>query len=247
MNSAFFFQTKQIPENSSLFDEFKKQKIFFSYFQVNRNYYLFLYAQKSMDIDFLYHSVDVIQELDSKHRKIRSLRGFFLYALEIMEVGKNYEILETNLQPFFWKKVKNIIRQNKKGALHEFLFGSKHSGGEDNRSGVEGSDPDLDQQLTFLRETMKLLQTQVNSLQEKVIHLENQLTNIEDPLRSQNKAPEAIKIDQQSDSSLNPQSANLLPNDSEVRNPTSQRKGMESKSVSDDPKIYFKSLSSSQQ
>ena len=147
----------------------------------------------------------------------------------------------------FHNKVKNIIRQNKKGALHEFLFGSKHSGGEDNRSGVEGSDPDLDQQLTFLRETMKLLQTQVNSLQEKVIHLKNQLTNIEDPLKSQNKDPEAIKIDQQSDSSLNPQSANLLPNDSEVRNPTSQRKGMESKSVSDDPKIDFKPLSSSQQ
>jgi hypothetical protein len=42
---------------------------------------------------------------------------------------------------------------------------------------------------------MKLLQTQVNSLQEKFIHLENQLTNIEDTLRSQNKDPEAIKID----------------------------------------------------
>ena len=66
----------------------------------------------------------MIQELDSKKRKIRSLRGFFLYALEIMETGKDYEILSTNLQPFFWRKVKTIIRQNKKGALLEFLFGS---------------------------------------------------------------------------------------------------------------------------
>ena len=84
MNTAFFFQTKQIPvrnksshgaslrDDSSLFDEFKKQNIFFSYFLVDQKYYLFLYAQKSIDIDFLYHSVDVIQELDSKQRKIRS-------------------------------------------------------------------------------------------------------------------------------------------------------------------------------
>ena len=43
------------------------------------------YAQQSIDINFLYQSVDVIQELDSKQRKIRSLRGFFLYALEIFD------------------------------------------------------------------------------------------------------------------------------------------------------------------
>ena len=81
---------------------FSYQNIFFSYFQVDRNYYLFLYAQKSIDINFLYQSIDVIQELDSKQRKIRSLRGFFLYALEIMEKREDYEILITNLQPFFW-------------------------------------------------------------------------------------------------------------------------------------------------
>ena len=69
---------------------------------MNQKYYLFVYLQKSIEIDFLYQSVDVIQELDSKKRQIRSLRGFFLYALEIMETGKDYQILETNLQPFFW-------------------------------------------------------------------------------------------------------------------------------------------------
>jgi len=40
------------------------------------------------------------------------LTGFFLYALEIMEgrsetpvakgIGKDVEVLKTNLQPFFW-------------------------------------------------------------------------------------------------------------------------------------------------
>ena len=104
MEKIFFFQTHQIPDSSSSFDQFKQQKIFFSYFQVDQNYYLFLYAQQSIDINLLYQSVQVIQELDSKQRKIRSLRGFFLYALEIMENGENYEILQTNLQPFFLEK-----------------------------------------------------------------------------------------------------------------------------------------------
>lgn len=194
MNDAFFFQTQQITDSSSIFDQLKNQSIFFSYFQVDHKYYLFFYSQKSIDINFIYQSVNVLQELDSKQRKIRSLRGFFLYALEIMETGKDYQILETNLKPFFWIRVKNIIRQNKKGALLEFLFGSNHSIGEDKRSGVKGSDPDLDQQLTSLKETMKLLQNQVDSLQEKVIDLENQLTNTEYPLRSQNKAPDDTKI-----------------------------------------------------
>ena len=161
MNNAFFFQTQQIHDNTNLFDQFKKQNIFFSYFQVDQNYYLFLYAQKSIQIDFLYQSIDVIQELDSKQRKIRSLRGFFLYALEIMETGKEYEILNTNLQPFFWRKVKTIIRQNQKGALLEFLFGSQDS--------LAASETQ-----NHLNEKIETLQNQVNSLQERVIHLENQ-------------------------------------------------------------------------
>ena len=78
--------------------------------------YLFIFSQKSIDINFFYQSVKIIEELDFKQRKIRSLRGFFLYALETIEKGKEYEILETNLQPFFWRKVKNIIRQNQKAA-----------------------------------------------------------------------------------------------------------------------------------
>ena len=53
------------------------------------------------------------------------MRGFFLYALEIMETEKGVKILKTNLQAFFWKEVKNIIRQNKKGDLLEFLVGSE--------------------------------------------------------------------------------------------------------------------------
>src|SRR5689334_11458797 len=104
MKNAFFFQTQQISDHEIIFDQFKKQNISFSYFQVDQKYYLFFYNQNSMEIDFLYQSVQVIKELDSKKRKIRSLRGFLLYALEIIDNRKDYEILSTNLQPFFWKK-----------------------------------------------------------------------------------------------------------------------------------------------
>lgn len=121
MKKAFFFEIQQITDNI-LFDEFKKQTISFFYFQVDQKYYLFCYRQKSIDRIFLSQSVKVIQELNSKKRKIRSLKDFFLYALEIMENGKNYQSLNKNLQPFVCRKVKTIIRQNKKAALIKFLF-----------------------------------------------------------------------------------------------------------------------------
>jgi len=37
-----------------------------------------------------------------------------------MKNGKDVEVLKTNLQPFFWRKVKTIIWQKKKEALQEF-------------------------------------------------------------------------------------------------------------------------------
>jgi len=126
----------------------------------------------------------VIQELDSKQRKIRSLRGFFLYALETIENGKNYEILETNLRLFFWRKVKNIIRQNKKSALQEFLFGSQNL--------IAAIEPEKD-----FEAKIENLQQQVDSLQEKVMNLEIQLKNSKYALRGTLDSPVATKIDQQ--------------------------------------------------
>lgn len=182
MKNAFFCQTQQIPEHGITFDQFKNQTIFFSYFQVDQKYYLFFYDQKSIEIEFLYQAVNVIQELDSKKRKLRSLRGFLLYVLEIMENGKDFEILLTNLQPFFWKKVKNVIRQNKKGALQEFLFGSQLN------QSINHSESQND-----LEEKIQILQNQLNSFQQKVIDLEAKVNNQEYVRRGQNKAFEATK------------------------------------------------------
>ena len=164
MNNIFFFQTQPISDDSSLFHQLKKQNIFFSYFLVEQKYYLFFYRETPIDRNFFYQSIDIIQELDSKKRKIRSLRGFLLYALEIMETGKEYEILNTNLQPFFWRKVKNIIRQNKKVAFQEFLFGKN----EVNQDQTLGLIPHLEDQI-------KALNNQVDSLQDRISDLETKL------------------------------------------------------------------------
>ena len=247
MNNAFFFQTQQIPDDTIFFDELKEQKIFFSYFQVDQKYYLFFYSQKSIDLHFIYQSVDVIQELDSKQRKIRSFRGFFLYALEIMETRENYEILKTNVQPFFWRKVKTIIRQNQKGALLEFLFGKY----DNNKSLIEGSSP------TFQEMDHKIqnLQNQINSLQQKVIHLETNLENSNYAISDNIDAPDTMKSIQLGDStSKYKKGLYSAENDpkrsavfSEIRNPTSQRKEMESKSLLDLLKVDFTQLLNSQE
>ena len=127
--------------------------------------------------------IDVIQELDSKQRKIRSFRGFFLYGLEIMQMGENYEILKTNLQPFFWRKVKTIIRQNQKGALLEFLFGKD----QDNKFVNHAFD-----------DKIQNLQNQINSLQQKIIELENNQTlQIKKALNQLLNRSKPDKIDQQ--------------------------------------------------
>ena len=178
MENIFFFQAQQIPDNTSLFNQFKEQNIFYSYFQVDQNYYLFVYSQKSIDINFLYQSIHLIQELDSKQRKIRFLRGYFLYGLEIIENGEDYEILQTNLQPFFWRKVKDTIRQNKKTALQEFLFGSQES--------IASTERQND-----LKDKIETLQNQFNSLQQKVIQLEARVQHnpedlLSEPLESHN-------------------------------------------------------------
>lgn len=53
MNSTFFFQTQQITNHTILFNQLKEQNILFSYFQVDQNYYLFLFVHKEKDSNFL--------------------------------------------------------------------------------------------------------------------------------------------------------------------------------------------------
>lgn len=253
MQNIFFFQTQQIPNDTILFNELKRQESFFSYFQVDQNYYLFVYTQQSLNRNLLYQSVEIIQELDSKQRKIRSFRGFFLYALEIMEMGENYEILKTNLQPFFWRKVKNIIRQNKKLALQKFLFVPVNDRGDNFQSSspflkdMENKIKTLQKSYDGLGESGASSQAQVDSLaeqveklQQKVIYLETLLNNSKYSLSDTLKASRDIKITHSGNSTLegkkppylaenDPKTSTVL---RKVRNPTSPTRDIESKSVS---------------
>jgi len=115
----------------------------------------------------------ILEELDTKQRQIRSLRGFFLYALEIMvkpwfqeRILKFYPLIFNLSFGICGATVKTILRQNKKKVLLEFLFGSQTI--------LSATDVDMIKEFQSLKEKMEILQNQVNSLQEKVIHLENQ-------------------------------------------------------------------------
>ena len=255
--NPFFFEIEPIPENSSLFDEFKNQKIFFSYFQVDQNYYLFFYAQEPIDINLLYQYVDVIQELDSKQRKIRSLRGFFLYVLEIMSNRKGLEILKTNLETSFWRNLQKILRQNKKEVLIEFLFGRPEES--------EALNPILEERLENLQKSNQELNFQVDSLRNQVARLEQLILNLESQLINLNYALsgpvatqiplESSKTIQHDNSTMNVKKGPYLPeNDpkpstgsSEVRNTTYQTKDIESKSLSESPKSFSINSAESQE
>jgi hypothetical protein len=166
---------------------------------------LFFYGQESIDIDRIEPLTPILNELDTKERKLRSLRGFFLYALEIMNNGKDLQILTTNLKISFWRNLKTILRQNKKEVLLRFLFGRGYS--------YQGSISNSD-----TIEMIQNLQNQVNSLQQKVNNLEIQLKNSEYALRSQKKAPDDTKISQLGKNiSLKPNTGSYLQEYDEVQ------------------------------
>jgi hypothetical protein len=67
-----------------------------------------------MEIDFLYPAGDVIQELDSKKRKIRSL---FLIRLKVRKENcLVFKLIKNNYM------VGNLLCLKKKGILHIILY-----------------------------------------------------------------------------------------------------------------------------
>ena len=122
----------------------------------------------------------------------------------------------TNCQPFFWRKVKDTIRQNKKVTLQEFLFVKAVSDNKDSNRIIQ------------------MLKDQMDSIQQKLIQLETKLMRVEqnskytlsDPLQPL----EAFKTIQQGNSTLEVKKGpDLKQNDprrspvlSELRNTISQ-------------------------
>lgn len=200
----FFYEIDPIHDAKQFFNEFiqqNKQKIFFSYFKVTQKYYLFFYTEKLTPmkiLNFLYHSLTIRRELDSKERQIRSFRGFFLFALEIM--GQEAEILETNLSPFFWRQVGIIIRQNKKDYLKKFLFGTSDLLLEEYKKDykedcsylqdkIEEYKKDYEEDCSHLQNKIEDIQEMINSLQKKVIELETQDLSSKKQLRIPPESP----------------------------------------------------------
>ena len=120
-NLILFFQLTDNQDITEPFDELDKLKVFFSYFQVDDNYYLFLYSEKKVDIEFLYHLISIKKYLNKQKRRLRSFRGYFLYALEIQRTG-DLKVLKTNLNSTFWSDIDSVLRQNRRDLLLQFLF-----------------------------------------------------------------------------------------------------------------------------
>lgn len=120
-NLILFFQLTDNQDITEPFDELDKLKVFFSYFQVDDNYYLFLYSEKKVDIEFLYHLISIKKYLNKQKRRLRSFRGYFLYALEIQRTG-DLKVLKTNLNYTFWSDIDSVLRQNRRDLLLQFLF-----------------------------------------------------------------------------------------------------------------------------
>jgi len=176
--NAFFFEIKPISNSSLIFNELKNQQLFFSYFQVDPHYYLFFYGQESIKIDLIDPFIDILKELDKKQRQIRSLRGFFFYAIEIMDNGKNLKILKTNLKSSFWENFRKILRQNKKVVLLKFLFGSQTDSSTKNVN---------------IEKKFTALENQIKELQKKIIKLDNQTIDSNHALRGLLKGSESYK------------------------------------------------------
>jgi|JI91814BRNA_FD_contig_101_412366_length_1498_multi_3_in_0_out_0_2 hypothetical protein len=163
---SFFLKIEEISNSDTFFLKLKEYRLKYHYFQICSTYYLFLVGTShSWDVlELCYKRLEIVEELNKKQRKLRSVRGFFLYVSEILEKGgdKNIEVLETNFPPLFWKRVKDVLRQNKKGALTELLFGTSNSSIKKSKISLEE-----------LAQNLQTLQIQVNLLKDKVKYLES--------------------------------------------------------------------------
>ena len=94
---AFFAHIEPIEESLDVFEIFEEEGFYFYYFQSNKLYYLFFYRKNYLSncVNSILSSLLIIRELDTKKRKLRSIRGLLLYVLEM--------IFFNSLSNFFYK------------------------------------------------------------------------------------------------------------------------------------------------
>lgn len=119
---VFFYQIAAINESKCRLSNLFEKDIYYSYFNILDEYFIFGFSQKKdCDLKKFHAQVHVYKLLNRRKRLIRSLSGFFLYALEFIK-NKDCKILDTNLPPLFWLEVESVLRQNRKDVLEKFLF-----------------------------------------------------------------------------------------------------------------------------
>jgi hypothetical protein len=153
MKNAFLFITQKEVIEEIKFEQLESENISYCYFLANQKYYLFLFSKNPIQKNPIIKNFEVIDEIDSLQRQIRSLRGLILYTLKLME--GDHQILADNMEPFFWKNVDRVIRQNKKNGLQQFLF-----------SDSEESLIHLQNQLDYLKSENAKLKSQLSQLNE---------------------------------------------------------------------------------
>jgi hypothetical protein len=104
-----------------------------------------------------------VEELNVKKRRLRSLQGFFRYALDIIDDESDILVLNTNLRPLFWVRIKNVLKQNKKNFLIKFLFEGDNLENSDLKS-IEIIN--LQNQINELKDQIKELQNSFNNRQQ---------------------------------------------------------------------------------
>lgn len=82
---------------------------------------MFFSIEKFINRKFLYHLIRIKKYLNKQKRRLRSFRGYFLYALEIQRTG-DLKVLKTNLNYTFWSDIDSVLRQNRRDLLLQFLF-----------------------------------------------------------------------------------------------------------------------------
>jgi hypothetical protein len=165
-----FVKIRPITDSSIIFTELEKHKFNFHYFRIDQVYYLFFYGKKEKfdSMDSLYRTITIIEELDTKKRRLRSVRGFFLYAVEILENPnqENIQVLKTNLHVLFWKRVKNVLRQNNKGLLLRFLFGASEMSITNEGNSLEQTIQELQIEMLSLRKKLEKFEPTVDDEEE---------------------------------------------------------------------------------
>lgn len=119
-------ETTKSHSNLAILEELSKL-VYFSYFCIDNEYYLFMFAKtllfKDLIMYFILSSNFLIKEnIISNHRRFRSLRGFCLYITILRKGAKKFVVFETNLSNDFWERLEFILQQKNKYKLDEFLF-----------------------------------------------------------------------------------------------------------------------------